>query len=134
MRISFGHTLFLIQKHIVSNVESVFFKRNYAAHNLSLGKKGKLGKKVGPTSTKKVLPVETDVNKLLTFVCGSNIYKEGKDIEIKPDSEYPDWLWNIRTGPLPPLEEMDKNTKAYWRRLRRMGMQRHNKLAKLRRF
>lgn len=36
MRISFGHTLFLIQKHIVSNVESVFFKRNYAAHSKKL--------------------------------------------------------------------------------------------------
>lgn len=94
----------------------------------------KVGKKVGPTATKKILPVESDVNKLLSFVCGSNILKEGKDIAIKSDSEYPDWLWSIRTGPPPALEEMDKNTKAYWRRLRRMGMQRHNKMAALRRF
>ena len=98
-----------------------------------MGKKGSAGKK-GPTMEKKVLPVETDVHKLLKYVCGSNIYKDGQDVEIKPDSEYPDWLWTIRTGPAPALEELDANTKTYWRRLRRMGLKRNNKLASLRRF
>jgi len=22
--------------------------------------------------------------------------KQGQDIEIKPDAEYPDWLWNMK--------------------------------------
>lgn len=44
------------------------------------------------------MPVETDAKKLVNFVCGSNILKEGQDIELKPDSEYPDWLWNLNIG------------------------------------
>lgn len=48
---------------------------------------------------KKVLPVETDPVRLVNYVCGTNMLKEGgEDIQIKPDSEYPDWLWTIRTG------------------------------------
>ncbi|XP_011861819.1 PREDICTED: 39S ribosomal protein L54, mitochondrial [Vollenhovia emeryi] len=84
---------------------------------------------------KKVLPVETDVNRLLTHVCGTNIYKEGgEDVKLKPDSEYPSWLWNIRTGPPPPLEEMDPNTKQYWRRLRLLGLRKKNKERATRKF
>ncbi|XP_033228010.1 39S ribosomal protein L54, mitochondrial [Belonocnema kinseyi] len=106
--------------------------RNYAVP--SLGKKGKIGKKSGSAVEKKVLPVETDVNKLLKYVCGSNIYKEGQDMELMPDSEYPDWLWTIRTGPAPPLAELDPNTKTYWRRVRKMGIKRYNKLSSLKKF
>ena len=40
--------------------------------------------------------VENDTEKLVNFVCGSNIMKQGQDIEIKPDAEYPDWLWNMK--------------------------------------
>lgn len=84
---------------------------------------------------KKVLPVETDVTRLLTHVCGTNIYKEGgEDIELKPDSEYPSWLWNIRTGPPLPLEELDPNTKQYWRRLRLLGLRKNNKERATRKF
>lgn len=65
---------------------------------MSLGKsKKKLGKG-GPILEKSEIPVETDAKKLVKFVCGSNILKEGQDIETKPDSEYPDWLWNLNTG------------------------------------
>lgn len=81
-----------------------------------------------------MLPVEADVNKLLKYVCGSNIYKEGQDIELMSDSEYPDWLWTIRIGPAPPLEELDPNTKTYWRRVRKMGIKRYNKLSALKKF
>ncbi|XP_018322991.1 39S ribosomal protein L54, mitochondrial [Agrilus planipennis] len=92
-------------------------------------KKGKLG----PMMEKKVLPVETDPEKLLSYCCGSNIYKTGEDVKLKPDSEYPDWLWSIRTGPPPPLEELDRNSIEYWRRVRKMGMRRNNQLQKLKR-
>ena len=64
-----------------------------------MGKKGKIGK-VGPTLEKKILPVETDVNRLVTHLCGSCITKTGEDIKLKEDSEYPDWLWQINTGEL----------------------------------
>ncbi|GIY90186.1 uncharacterized protein CDAR_581691 [Caerostris darwini] len=63
---------------------------------------------------KKSLPVETDVKKLVNYCCGTNIDKEGEDVKLKEDSEYPDWLWELRLGPPPPLEEMDPNTKEYW--------------------
>ncbi|XP_008201136.2 large ribosomal subunit protein mL54 [Tribolium castaneum] len=96
-------------------------------------KKKKLGK-MGPVMEKKVIPVETDPQKLVKFVCGSNIYTTGQDIELKPDNEYPEWLWNIRTGPPPPLEELDPNTKEYWRRIKKMAMRRNNKLAQLKKF
>lgn len=96
-------------------------------------KKKKVGK-LGPTAEKRILPVETDPERLTKFVCGSNIYKTGEDVAIKPDSEYPDWLWSIRTGPPPPLSELDPNTLEYWRRVRKYAKQRNNKMAKLRKF
>lgn len=91
-------------------------------------------KKGGAAAEKIVLPVEKDTNKLVRFVCGSNILKEGQDIEIKPDSEYPDWLWQIHTGPPLPLSELDPNTKAYWRRVRRDNLVRHNAQAAKKKF
>jgi len=46
-----------------------------------------------------VLPVETNVEKLQTHLCGSNLLKEGgENIELKPDNEYPDWLWKLNIG------------------------------------
>lgn len=96
-------------------------------------KKKKLGK-AGPAIEKKILPVESDAHKLVNFVCGSNIYKEGEDVQLKPDSEYPDWLWTLRTGPPPKLEELDPNSLEYWRKVRRLGMQRNNRLAQLKKF
>lgn len=86
------------------------------------------------TVEKKLLPVETDPHKLVNYVCGTNIYKEGEDVKIKPDSEYPSWLWTIRTGPPPTLEELDPNTKQYWRKLRKLGLWRNNKLQSTKKF
>lgn len=63
----------------------------------SLGSKKKVAK-LGPVLEKKVLPVETDPERLVNYVCGSCIMKTGEDIKLKPDSEYPDWLWNLRTS------------------------------------
>lgn len=84
---------------------------------------------------KKLLPVETDTYRLQTHVCGTNLLKEGgEDVKIKPDSEYPSWLWTLRTGPPPPLEEMDPNTKQYWRRLRTLGLRKNNKIKATKKF
>ncbi|XP_065351356.1 large ribosomal subunit protein mL54 [Cloeon dipterum] len=101
-----------------------------------LGKasKKKLGK-LGPVAEKTVLSVETDTKKLRDFVCGSNLQKEGgEEIQVKPDSEYPDWLWTIRTGKFPELSEMDPESKEYWLKVRRMGRWNNNILMKRKRF
>ncbi|KAK9307313.1 hypothetical protein QLX08_002327 [Tetragonisca angustula] len=90
-------------------------------------------KKVIKAQEKIILPVEEDVNKLLNYVCGSNIYKEGEDVKLKPDSEYPEWLWNIRTEPL-KLEDLDPNTKQYWRYIRKQALIKNNKFRKTQRF
>ncbi|KAK2580185.1 hypothetical protein KPH14_012451 [Odynerus spinipes] len=84
---------------------------NYAAPGMKTLGKGVSGKK-GGVSQRMVYPVEEDTKKLVTYVCGSNYYKEGEDIKLKPDSEYPDWLWTLPVTPI-PLEEMDPNTKHY---------------------
>lgn len=97
------------------------------------GKKGKLGK-LGPVAEKKVIPVETDPKKLVSFVCGSNISVKGEDVKIKQDSEYPDWLWTLHTGPPKTLDELDPETKTYWRKLRQIGLRRNNTMQKLKKF
>lgn len=84
---------------------------------------------------KKELLVETDTHRLQTHVCGTNLLKEGgEDVKIKADSEYPSWLWTLRTGPPPPLEEMDPNTKQYWKRLRKLGLKRNNLIKGTKKF
>ncbi|XP_063701410.1 large ribosomal subunit protein mL54 [Culicoides brevitarsis] len=110
--------------------------RSYAKPPAAGAKGGaakKLGK-LGPIVEKKVLPVEEDTNKLVNYVCGSNIMTKGEDIKIKPDSEYPDWLWKLHTGPPKPISELDPNTKEYWRRVRRAALTRNNTLAAQKRF
>lgn len=47
-----------------------------------------LGKKIGRasaggTAEKKIMPVETDPNKLVNYCCGSNYFVEGEDVKVK---------------------------------------------------
>nr|CAG4649027.1 EOG090X0KWJ [Polyphemus pediculus] len=86
------------------------------------------------TGQKAKKSVETDAEKLVNYVCGSNIMKTGEDIKLKPDSEYPEWLWNLRLGDPPALEDMDKESLQYWLRLRKLNLQRNVKLLKLKKF
>ncbi|CAK9814910.1 39S ribosomal protein L54, mitochondrial [Anthophora quadrimaculata] len=112
-----------IGKHVIIPTQYVIQTKHYAAGS---AKGGFDKKRVHKTTKQKIdLPVEKDINKLLTYVCGSNIYKEGEDVKLKPDSEYPEWIWNIRTEP-PKLEELDPNTKQYWRYIRRKALIRNN--------
>lgn len=54
----------------------------------ALGKKmAKKGGKLGPVVEKKIMPVETDANKLVSFVCGSNIYIKGEDIKVRSNNQ-----------------------------------------------
>ncbi|XP_034826286.1 large ribosomal subunit protein mL54 [Maniola hyperantus] len=100
---------------------------------LGLGKGKKKLSKLG-SMEKKQLPVETDPEKLVNYVCGSNIYITGEDVKIKDESEYPDWLWTLNTGKPPRIEDLDPNTKQYWIRVRAAGMRRNNKLRSMRKF
>uniref|UniRef100_G3MQ86 Large ribosomal subunit protein mL54 n=2 Tax=Amblyomma TaxID=6942 RepID=G3MQ86_AMBMU len=77
---------------------------------------------------KKKLPVETDPEKLVRFCCGSNILKEGQDVELGPDDAYPSWLWDLPLNGPPPLSEMDPNTVEYWESLHRRALLHQNKM------
>ncbi|XP_046662155.1 39S ribosomal protein L54, mitochondrial-like [Homalodisca vitripennis] len=102
----------------------------------SLGKSKKLKGKAGGASFEKIrLPVETDAKKLVTHLCGSNLLAEGgEDIELKPDSEYPDWLWNLYIGKTKSLSELDPETIEYWHKLRALAIKHQHNLKSLRRF
>ncbi|XP_036144219.1 39S ribosomal protein L54, mitochondrial [Monomorium pharaonis] len=124
----------LFQKNSIISTRYMIQTKEYTAGPVIRPGVKKL-KKTLVAVEKKVLPVETDVDRLLTHVCGTNIYKEGgEDVKLKPDFEYPSWLWNIRTGSPPCLEEMDPNTKQYWRRLRLLGIRNTKKERTTRKF
>ncbi|KPJ03881.1 PREDICTED: 39S ribosomal protein L54, mitochondrial [Papilio xuthus] len=99
---------------------------------LGLGKGKKKVGKLGAVE-KKELPVETDPEKLVSQVCGSNIYITGEDVKLKDDSEYPEWLWTLDWAPK-KLDELDPNSKAYWQRVRAAGMRRNNRLKAMKKF
>jgi large subunit ribosomal protein L54 len=63
----------------------------------------------------------------------SQIFYE-KNFQIKPDEEYPEWLWTLNTGPPKTLDELDPETKEYWKKLRKINLRRNNTLSKLRKF
>merc|ERR1739842_4746 len=110
---------------------------NYAKPLLGGIKKGggKKATKLGPAVEKVKLPVESDPVILVNYCCGSDFNKENpQDIKLGEDSEYPDWLWTLRTGKPPPLEEMDPESKQYWLKLRKIKMWENNKLSSLKRF
>ncbi|XP_014739814.1 PREDICTED: 39S ribosomal protein L54, mitochondrial [Sturnus vulgaris] len=72
----------------------------------------------------------TDPTMLATHAMGVNYFKEGPEVALKPDSEYPDWLFKIHLGPPKKLEELDPDTLEYWRRLRKYNTWQRNRLKK----
>lgn len=84
---------------------------------------GKIGGAAAGASRRLQLEPETDPVKLTTFLCGGDISREGgKDPELKPESEYPDWLWTLRLerGSL-PLDKLDPDTWDYWLKLQKIN-------------
>lgn len=78
--------------------------------------------KAGVVPQKKQLNPETDPEKLTNFLCGGNILKEGSDPELRPASEYPDWLWSLRLDRKPlELDEIEPDTWHYWKRIHKMN-------------
>ena len=88
---------------------------------------GKAGKKGGESESSKQV-AEFDPN-----VCnGVNILKSGSDPLLKPDSEYPDWLWGLAEfgeAPKSP-SELDTDSRQYWRRLNKVKAHEQNDLRK----
>ena len=112
---------------------------------------GGKGKK-GAAMVKPDLDVETDAHKVLatrnannahyttiwlqlvSTVCGLNYRVDGDQeaVPLRPDSEYPDWLWTLDVRrPLPPLEDQDPNTKEYWLQVQRDMKRQRNRLMKI---
>lgn len=76
---------------------------------------------VPPTATGKRRfrhAVETDPHKLVNYCCGLNFHIDEPPIKLKPDNEYPDWLWTLRLGPKPTSAELEPGTKEYYLALR----------------
>jgi large subunit ribosomal protein L54 len=90
-----------------------------------------LGAAMAGLQKRKYLDVETDPEKLVNYVVGANIYKEGEDPKIKPDSEYPDWLWELRTTrEVPDPEDLPFDSDEYWKRVRKLNRRRTNLMKK----
>ncbi|XP_068942943.1 large ribosomal subunit protein mL54 [Petaurus breviceps papuanus] len=104
---------------------SLFF-RGYAKKPVIKGGRGK----VLPAGALKDPDVCKDPVLLTTHAMGVNIYKQGSEVALKPDSEYPDWLFEMNLGPPKTLEELDPESREYWRLLRKQNIWRHNKLHK----
>uniref|UniRef100_K7G4I0 Large ribosomal subunit protein mL54 n=2 Tax=Pelodiscus sinensis TaxID=13735 RepID=K7G4I0_PELSI len=71
---------------------------------------------------------------LTTHAMGVNFYKQGPEVALKDDSEYPDWLFQMHIGPPKKLEDLDPETLEYWRHLRKLNTWHRNKLSKNKRF
>ncbi|NWS46594.1 RM54 protein, partial [Probosciger aterrimus] len=72
----------------------------------------------------------TDPAMLSAYAMGVNYFKDGPEVALKPDSEYPDWLFKIHLGPPKKLEELDSDSIEYWRRLRKYNTWHCNRLKK----
>lgn len=94
---------------------------------------GKVGGAVGVAPPRHRLEPETDPVKLTTFLCGGNISREGgPDPELRPESEYPDWLWTLRTERgSPPLDELDPDTWDYWIKLQKYTTNRYYSILRM---
>jgi len=89
-------------------------------------------KAAAAVSSKKKMEVETDPKKLVKYLCGSNYLLEGgQDVELKPDSEYPEWLFTMDVKrPVPTARELPEGTREYFEALLEEKRLRARKLSK----
>ncbi|EUB56686.1 39S ribosomal protein L54, mitochondrial [Echinococcus granulosus] len=98
-----------------------FIRRGFAERRAVKG--------VAAVAKTREIDVEKDAYKLVNFCC-INYRIDDQPIPLKPDSEYPDWLWSIRVSRRPPkLVEIDPDSYYYWRRIRRLHNRHLNNLA-----
>uniref|UniRef100_A0A8V1A7B7 Large ribosomal subunit protein mL54 n=1 Tax=Gallus gallus TaxID=9031 RepID=A0A8V1A7B7_CHICK len=90
--------------------------------------------KSAPKEQLKGPEVCTDPVTLANYAVGVNYLKDSPEVALKPDSEYPEWLFQIHLGPPKKLEEMDPDSLEYWRRLRKYNTWQRNKLKKSRKL
>eukprot|EP01137_Pigoraptor_chileana_P011229 Opistho-2@61763 len=84
-------------------------------------KKGDKKKKGAPALRKAEPPVIPDP----LLVTGLNVMKDGRDPPLRPDSEYPDWLWSL-ADPLPPSGSLTPSDAMYWRVTNRIKIRQRN--------
>ncbi len=78
--------------------------------------------------------METDTHKLATHCCGLDYRVDGEDPELRPDAEYPDWLFAMDVRrPLPTSDQMEPGTMEYYLQLREEHNQRFRRLHSKRR-
>ncbi|OWF44007.1 39S ribosomal protein L54, mitochondrial-like [Mizuhopecten yessoensis] len=76
--------------------------------------------------------VEKDPHKLVNYLCGGNIYKTGEEIELKPEEEYPDWLWELRIDrKAPDLEQLEYGSYEYWAKAKKLSLKSKNAMQKM---
>eukprot|EP01135_Chromosphaera_perkinsii_P000176 Nk52_evm1s35 gene=Nk52_evmTU1s35 len=63
-------------------------------------------------------------------VKGANIYVTGSDPEIKPDSEYPEWVWSLADPPKTKDDFDPVTDKRYWKKLKKEQLRKKNLLRK----
>uniref|UniRef100_A0A669QLK2 Large ribosomal subunit protein mL54 n=1 Tax=Phasianus colchicus TaxID=9054 RepID=A0A669QLK2_PHACC len=97
-------------------------------------KPGEVKGKSTPKEQLKGPEVCTDPVTLANYAVGVNYLKDSPEVALKPDSEYPEWLFQIHLGPPKKLEEMDPDSLEYWRRLRKYNSWQRNKLKKSRKL
>lgn len=72
--------------------------------HLALGAARGLAKKAKP-SVKPGGAATTAAASASDQVIGTNLLKDGQDVELRPDEEYPAWVWTLHK-PLPSLETL----------------------------
>ncbi|XP_061593115.1 large ribosomal subunit protein mL54 [Cololabis saira] len=71
-----------------------------------------------------------DPARLVSYAVGANILKQGEDPKLKPDEEYPEWLFQLNLGKAKTVHELEPDTWEYWKRLRKENIWRNNRLLK----
>lgn len=103
--------------------------RGYAK-KVGVKPKGKSAPKEPPKGPELV----TDPATLANFAVGVNYLQDAPMVPLRPDAEYPEWLFQMHLGPPKKLQELDPDALQYWRRLRKHNSWQRNKLKKSRRL
>ncbi|XP_061539042.1 large ribosomal subunit protein mL54 [Phycodurus eques] len=137
-----GHPLFrvaLLTKQIANNAPLLTFRRKDALNKLQecgyAKKVATKGKGKGMVKDELKGPeVCKDPVLLTSYAVGANIYKQGADPKLKPVEEYPEWLFQLNLEAPYKLHELEEESWAYWKRLRKESIWRHNRLHKGKKF
>ncbi|XP_071389643.1 large ribosomal subunit protein mL54 [Centroberyx affinis] len=131
-----GYSLFrtvTLTKCIAANTTSALCRNNTLCRIPACGYKKVAAKGKGKGMAKEELKgpeVCQDSERLTAYAVGVNIFKQGEDPKLKPAEEYPEWLFQLKLGPVQKLHELESDTWEYCKRLRKENIWRFNKLHK----